>query len=102
MKDRTFSHSIVACGSMVLCPYCMSFFRPAERKNDIQRMKHCRQAKALKEPFLLYMGLLYREASTGGSKHGDITHSTGFGCSGRRLGCFRSASRALSAHGLCG
>jgi hypothetical protein len=23
---RTFAHSTFACGSMVLCPYCMSFF----------------------------------------------------------------------------
>ena len=31
---RTFAHSALACGSMVLYRYCVSFFRPAGRKND--------------------------------------------------------------------
>jgi hypothetical protein len=38
---------LFACGSMVLCPYCMSFFRPAGRKNDIQGIEHRRRAKVL-------------------------------------------------------
>src|SRR5687768_877925 len=33
---RTFVHSTLACGSMVLSLYCVSFFRPAGRKNDAQ------------------------------------------------------------------
>jgi hypothetical protein len=32
-RYRTFAHSALACGSMVLYRYCVSFFRPAGRKN---------------------------------------------------------------------
>jgi hypothetical protein len=41
------ARSTLACGSMVLYVYCVSFFRPAGRKNDTQRTKHHRQAKVL-------------------------------------------------------
>jgi hypothetical protein len=44
---RTFAHRALACGSMVLYRYCVSFFRPAGRKNDIQGIEHDRQAKVL-------------------------------------------------------
>jgi hypothetical protein len=44
---RTFAHSALACGSMVLYRYCMSFFRPAGRKNNIQGIEHDWQAKVL-------------------------------------------------------
>jgi hypothetical protein len=36
---RAFAHSALACGSMVLYLSCVSFLRPAGRKNDTQELK---------------------------------------------------------------
>ena len=33
VRHSVLTHSALACGSMVLYLYCMSFFRPAGRKN---------------------------------------------------------------------
>jgi hypothetical protein len=44
---RTFASSALACGSMVLYLYCVSFFRPAGRKNDTQGIENDPQAKVL-------------------------------------------------------
>jgi len=44
---RTFAHRTLACGSMVRSVDCVSFFRPAGRKNDTRRIEQHRQAKIL-------------------------------------------------------
>ena len=44
---RTFAHSAFACGSMVLCRYCVSFFAPFGAKNDTQGIESDLQAKVL-------------------------------------------------------
>jgi hypothetical protein len=45
---------LLACGSMVLSLYCVSFFAPFGAKNDTQRMKHATQAKVLFSSFVGY------------------------------------------------
>jgi hypothetical protein len=43
--DWSVLNGALACGSMVLYRYCMLFFRPAGRKNNIQGIEHdhCRR-----------------------------------------------------------